>query len=186
MTPLVAVVTKILSLLTVLSDVFIILLIVWLLTKKFGKSPTFADRIVEFLGNHAIPFSMIIASASVLSSLFYSEIAGFAPCVLCWWQRIFLYPQVPLFGLALWKKDNNVASYGVLLSAIGGALASYHSYIQFGGSPLIPCSASGISVSCAQRYFLEFGYVTIPTMALTAFIAIILLMIVQSAKQTTS
>jgi len=59
---------------------------------------------------------------------------------------------------------------------VGGMISLYHSYIQFGGSPLIPCSATGISVACTQRYFLEFGYVTIPTMALTGFAMILVFM----------
>jgi disulfide bond formation protein DsbB len=112
---------------------------------------------------------------SVASSLFYSEIAGFAPCLLCWWQRIFLYPQAIILFIALFKKDWRVRKYAIALSGLGSLVSIYHTYIQFGGESLAPCPVGG--VSCQIVYFVEYGYVTIPTMALTAFGLIILLML---------
>jgi disulfide bond formation protein DsbB len=110
----------------------------------------------------------------MVGSLFYSDSAGFIPCSLCWWQRIFLYPQAFILLFAMIKKRDDVAPYSIFLSAIGGLISLYHVFLQFGGSPFVPCSAGG--ASCSQRYFLEFGYVTLPTMALTGFLMILVFM----------
>ena len=174
-------VTKILSFFTVIADIMASVIIFVLLVKKFGKPNEFINVVIEFLGSNAVLGAFIIVLTSITGSIFYSEIAGFLPCSLCWWQRVFLYPQVILFGIALWKKER-VADYAIALSSVGALIASYHSYLQFGGLPLIPCAASAAAASCAQRYFLEFGYVTIPTMSLTVFILIILLMLTNKSR----
>ncbi len=173
MTPLAQNVTDILSFLTVLSGLLAIFLLVLLATplKKRGWGKTAYD----FFAENAILFAFAIALASVVSSLFYDWIVGFAPCLLCWWQRVFIYPQAVLLAIALAKNDEHVRKYCLSLSGIGILFSIYHSYLQFGGESIFPCSATG--VSCEHVYFLEFGYVTIPTMALTAFAHIILFML---------
>lgn len=163
-------VTAVASLGTVLLGAASLWLLYALISKKGGWA-------LDFLAVHKFLISFAIVFMGAGLSFFYSEVAGFVPCSLCWWQRVFLYPQVFIFAIAAWRKDLKADAYGLALSAAGALLAAYHSYLQFGGSPLIPCSAN--TVSCAQRYFLEFGYVTIPTMSLTAFIAVILLMLIK-------
>lgn len=175
MTPLVQNVTDFLSFATLVGGIFAAFLII-LLAGPFRKSDQ-GKQIADFLGQYAILFSFVIAFVSVASSLFYSEIAGFAPCVLCWWQRIFLYPQAVILFVAIIKKDFGVRKYALALSGLGFLIALYHTYIQFGGESLIPCPVTG--VSCQILYFVEYGYVTIPTMSLTAFGLIILLMLFQ-------
>lgn len=128
------------------------------------------ERIINFVGAHALGCSFLVALIATLGSLFYSEIAGYEPCKLCWFQRIFMYPQVVLLGIALWKKDPGVTRYLLALSIIGGAIAGYHYLLQIGVAPELPCSAVGYSVSCSQRFVLQFGYITIPLMAFTAFL----------------
>ncbi|MBI4087415.1 MAG: disulfide bond formation protein B [Candidatus Liptonbacteria bacterium] len=173
MSPLVQVATNIFSFFTLLADILIVAIILAILTKRFGVNQYLPKRFLDFFGVNALVLSFIAALVGTASSLFYSEIAGFAPCVLCWWQRIFLYPQVFILGAALWRKEMNVLVYTLPLSIIGGLIAMYHSYLQFGGLPLVPCPATG--PSCAQVYFVEYGYVTIPMMALTAFALLIVL-----------
>ena len=128
-------------------------------------------------GAFALLGGFVIALGGVAASIFYSNMANFLPCTLCWWQRIFLYPQVLILGIAFMRRDARAWIYSMALSICGAAIALYHTYLQFGGSPLVPCGADAAASQCAQRYFLEFGYVTIPTMALTAFIVIIVLMV---------
>lgn len=174
MTPLVQNVTNALSLIIILCDIFAVLLFILLVTplKRRGAG----RKIAEFFGEYAILFSCVVVLASVASSLFYSDVAGLAPCLLCWWQRILLYPQAVLLIIALLKNDEGVRKYCATLSAIGVVVSAYHTYLQlFGGVDLIPCSATG--VSCEHVYFLEYGYVTIPTMALTAFALILLFLL---------
>lgn len=87
-----------------------------------------------------------------------------------------MYPQVLLIALGIIKHDKNVADYAMAFSLVGGVIAAYHYYIQLGGRTFFTCEQIGYSVSCAQRFSLEFGYITIPMMALSAFTAIFLLM----------
>ena len=171
MLPFVQTFTDILSFATLLGGIFGVFLII-LLVSPFRQSRE-GKRIADFLAERAILFAFAIAFTSVASSLFYSEIAGFAPCVLCWWQRIFLYPQAVILFMALLKKDCGARKYALALSGAGFLIALYHTYIQFGGESLAFCPVG--SVSCQILYFVEYGYVTIPTMSLTAFALIILL-----------
>jgi len=135
------------------------------------------EKRFPFLKRHAVLLAFLVVLSATLGSLFFSSVAGFAPCTLCWYQRIFIFPQVVILGMALLKKDQAVADYIIALSSVAGVIALYHQYLQFGGSPLVPCSASAEAVSCAQRFILEFGYVTIPMMTLTVSLMVIILML---------
>ncbi len=160
MTPLVSLISECLSACTVLAGFLFLALI-------------FIPAVRAWFGRRALLVSFLLALGGVAGSLFYSEIAGFAPCLLCWWQRIFLYPQAVIFLIGFLKKDSRALLYGVWLSVLALPFALYSAYLQFGGLPLGNCSAAG--VSCSIRYFLEFGYVTIPTMSLTLFALLIAL-----------
>lgn len=125
----------------------------------------------RWVGKHALALGFLIAFVAVLGSLFYSNGVGFTPCYLCWWQRIFIYPMLVLFIVALVKKDRGVFSYILPLALLDLLFASYHSYVQWGGNPLIPCDATA---SCAKLYVYAFHYITIPTMSLTVALAVLL------------
>lgn len=173
MTPFVQSITSILSFLTLLADIFAGALFIVLITplKRIGNGRAFAN----FIGERAVLLSFLVALAATGGSLFYSDIAGFAPCLLCWWQRIFLYPQTILLLIALIVKDRHVRLHSIVLSSIGALIGLYHTFITFGGEGIIPCSATG--PSCTTLYFLNYGYITIPTMSLTVFILILLFML---------
>jgi disulfide bond formation protein DsbB len=173
MTPLAQNITDFLSACIVAADILIVFLILVLLVPQ--KNTGWRKDVVDFFRDFSIELAFLTALAGFVASLFYSNIVGFQPCLLCIWQRIFLYPQVVILGIALLKKDNGVRKYAIALSAIGAAIATYHTYLQFGGTSVIPCSVNG--VGCEHVYFLEFGYVTIPTMALTAFALIIVFLL---------
>lgn len=118
----------------------------------------------------------MVALVAMVGSLIYSEIIGYEPCKLCWLQRIFMYSQVILLGMALFKKDYKIISYSIVLSIIGAIIAGYHYLLQLGVASGLPCSAVGYSVSCSQRFVMQYGYITIPMMALSAFVLITLLL----------
>jgi len=123
----------------------------------------------------------IVAATATAGSLFFSEIAGWVPCKDCWLQRIFMYPQAVLLALALWKKDKGIAPYILALCLIGAAISTDHYIDQVEaaffpepsgeelGALMEPCDATGISCAETQIDF-AFGYITIPMMALTAFV----------------
>lgn len=174
---LVSTVNQILAALTIVSQVASTLLAASLFLRNASLRSA-----LGFFSKNALPISFAVALIATLGSLFYSEIAGYEPCKLCWFQRIFMYPQVIILGMALLKKDYGAAVYSIALSAIGTVIAGYHYLLQLGVAPSLPCSAVGYSVSCSQRFVMQFGYITIPMMALSAFALILLLQISQRSK----
>ncbi len=153
-----------LSVLVVLGQVAVVVTLVALFLKKRGTP------LVNFIRKHGLWIAFVTALIATLGSLFYSEIAGYEPCKLCWFQRILMYPQVILIGMALWKKDSLVFRYILVLSGLGILIAGYHYLLQLGLMPSIACGTVGYSVSCSQRFVMEWGYITIPLMAFTAFL----------------
>jgi len=133
-------------------------------------------EISKFLSRNALKISFLIALAGMAMSLFYSEVVGYAPCELCWYQRIALYPLMPLFGFA-WifgEKGRAIRWTGIVLAG-AGAIVSAYQYIATAWFPTsLTCAAS--QVSCAKLYFNTFGFITIPLMAFTAFIAVVFLL----------
>lgn len=169
---LVEIINQALTLLVVLAQA----IIVFILAAKF--LPKKQKKIVlDFFSDKAILFAFIVSLMATLGSLFYSEIAKYDPCKLCWFQRIFMYPLPVLFGIALWKKDKGIIKYALALSIIGGLIALYHYLLQTGIVPDGACGVVGYSVSCSQRFVMEWGYITIPMMSLTAFVYIIVLLL---------
>jgi disulfide bond formation protein DsbB len=116
-----------------------------------------------------------VAAVATLGSLYYSEIAHFQPCRLCWFQRIFMYPlALLLLGMAIRSDRRNVLLYALPLPVIGVGFSLYHIYIE--NNPSAESSACRAGVSCAIKWVEKFGYVTIPVMAGTGFAAIIVLL----------
>lgn len=134
----------------------------------FFKPKDPESKVLLFVQKHGMLLAFIVALTATLGSLFYSEILGYEPCKLCWYQRIFIYPQVILLGLALWKKDTHIIKYSLALAIIGGLIATNHYILQVTGVSILPCSAVGYSVSCSKIFVLRFGYITIPMMAVSA------------------
>ena len=135
---------------------------------------------MSWVGKHAEALGFLLSLAAVAGSLMYSNVIGFAPCELCWWQRICLYPLLPIFLVSLYKKRGDAFEYALPLALIAGVISLYHSYIQLGGTAsVLPCTAVG--GACTKVYVLTLGYVTIPTMSLTVALAIILLSFIKKA-----
>jgi disulfide bond formation protein DsbB len=108
--------------------------------------------------------------------LYFSEIAHFQPCRLCWYQRVCMYPlAVLLLGMALRRDRRNVLLYAFPLPVIGAGVAIYHEYIVY--NPAAETAGCRQGVSCTVRWFEKFGYIQMPTLALTAFLAIAALLL---------
>ncbi len=152
------------------STLFLQILLV-LFVVALSVRATLNDRIVRWVGERAISVAFFLSLAGLVGSLVYSEAIGFEPCVLCWVQRLFLYPQVALLGLALWRRERHILPYIYILSLFGGAVALYHSFTQLGGHSFTPCTSFG--GACSKIFVLEFGYITIPMMSLTLFACIV-------------
>lgn len=134
----------------------------------------FGRKIKLFVGTHAEKIVFALSLAAILGSLFYSEVLGYEPCVLCWWQRVFLYPLPVILGVALWQRDKYVFKYVFPLVTLSAIVALYQSYVALGGTSLLPCTAVG--GACSKLYVNEFGYITIPSMSFT--IAVYILVVI--------
>ncbi len=144
-----------------------------LLVLFFGPS---RNKYLDYLDKHFLPIAFLI-SLSAWLVLIYSEIVHFAPCYLCWWQRVFMFPMAPLFGVALWDKDRKVVRFALPLIILGLGFSVYQNFFYYFGESDAPCDASG--VSCYQRLVSEFGgYISIPMLALTGFVALLTLTVV--------
>jgi disulfide bond formation protein DsbB len=115
----------------------------------------------------------LVSSIATGGSLFFSEIAGFIPCELCWYQRICMYPLSIITLLAALANDRRVARYLLPLPLVGAGVSVYHLLVENG----VVEQAKGCLISapggCATKWINEFGYMTIPTLALTAFVLLI-------------
>ena len=177
---MVNIISELLNILTLIGDIAIVLIIVIFIYEKFilktmSKS---GEKIRHIIKKNYFIFALVISLAATLGSLYYSDILGYEPCKLCWYQRIVMYPQVVLFILALMKRDYKIIDYSIILSIIGAIIAGFHYQLQITNNQSFSCSVVGYSASCAQQFFLKYGYVTIPMMALTAFILLIIIGIV--------
>ena len=119
----------------------------------------------------------LVVSVSVMGSLFFSYVMEFAPCVLCWYQRIFLFPLVIILGVGLFPLDKNVVKYALPLAIVGWLTAAYHNLLYAGIIPesIQPCSQG---VSCTEEYIDLFGFLSIPMLSLLSFSTIITLLII--------
>jgi disulfide bond formation protein DsbB len=113
--------------------------------------------------------AFVVSAIATGGSLFFSEIAHFVPCELCWYQRICMYPLSIITLLAAAFDDPRAARYLLPLPIAGAGVSVYHLLVENGvvGESLT-CSSSAPG-GCAVKWINEFGYVTIPTLALTAF-----------------
>ncbi|MGE5337184.1 MAG: disulfide bond formation protein B [Gemmatimonadota bacterium] len=123
----------------------------------------------------------LVATAATLGALFFSEIMKLPPCVLCWYQRIFMFPLVILLPFGLFPFDPRIVRYALPLSAIGGSIAVFHVLITYGLIPerIQPCTQG---VPCAQNPIEWFGFLSIPLLSLGAFSIISALLILAHRK----
>lgn len=123
----------------------------------------------------------LIAGLATAGSLFFSQVMEFAPCELCWYQRICLFPLVLVLARSLFPLDRGVVRYALPLAGLGALVAAYHVLVYEGVIPesLRPCARG---VSCREEYVEFFGFVSIPLLALLAFAAITGLLVAVSRR----
>ena len=153
-----------------------VIILVLLVLCIFFRSRT--NPILKFFHRYTFIMGFLVALGAVSMSLFYSNVIGFPPCELCWIQRIFLYPQLILFSMELYKRDRSIVDFSIVFALLGTITSIYHVYIERGGESALPCAAINAvnQVSCATRYVYEFSYVTIPVMALTLSLFLIIIL----------
>ena len=133
---------------------------------------------------HGMKYALVAVIAALIGSLGFSEIYAYEPCKLCWVQRIFHYPQLILFVIALKYKDTRVWTYSIWLSVIGIVIGGYQVIMQFFPSfaPIEVCSIVPAAADCSDILIQAFGYVSIPVMSVTLYAALIVLFILQKNR----
>ena len=139
--------------------------VLWALCLSEGKALIMEARLT---GDTALCFAWATALLASLAVLFIGEVLGQTPCVLCWFQRAFMFPLAVVLGLGLWWQDRRVGRYGVALALGGGTIALWHLGLYVGLIPerIQPCTATGPSCTDASQLFLG---IPIPLMAVVAF-----------------
>lgn len=125
--------------------------------------------------NIFLKFNFIFSLVGTLGSLYFSEIMLFAPCTLCWYQRVCLYPLLVIFTVALLLEDKFYKKYVYPFLIIGISIALYHNLLYYGfiSADLTPCKEGG--VSCTSKQLELFGFITIPLLSLLGFTSILLM-----------
>jgi len=115
--------------------------------------------------------SFLISLSAIFGSLYFSEVLGYPPCVLCWYQRICIYPLAFIFGVGLLKEDRECLSYAWPLILVGTLIAAYHNLLYYGIIPesITPCKQG---VSCSTRQVEYLGFITIPLLSLIGFLTL--------------
>ncbi len=122
-----------------------------------------------------------VALVATLGSLYFSEVADFVPCRLCWFQRIAMYPLAALLVIAALRREPRIGALYALPFPVAGILvAGYHLYIE--ANPEAETPGCRIGAPCSVKWIDEFGYVTIPMLAITAFAAILVLLLMARAN----
>lgn len=152
-----------------------VVVLVWLLALLYEWNTKKEVNLLDKIGKYVLPLGFFITLGASFLTLLYSDYLGVLPCDLCWYQRIFLYPQVFLFALAWYRRDTRIFGYTLLLSTIGFVIALYHHIMQLGYDVLRPCSTSPFAIDCAKPTFIEYGFVTFPFMGVVLFAILILL-----------
>lgn len=132
--------------------------------------------IARIVQPRAIWLAWVVALLATGGSLYFSEVAGFTPCTLCWYQRIAMYPFVVLLGVAAFRRARFVTG-APALAAIGALVAGYHVALEW--LPSLDTGACAAAAPCTFVWFREFGIFSLPALALTAFLLILSILLVR-------
>jgi disulfide bond formation protein DsbB len=170
-----------LSVLGVVAQVLIALMLLIGLLALFGvRGPLNGLR--RLLWGYELWAAFVVAAIATGGSLFFSEIAHFFPCELCWYQRICMYPLSILTLLMAWHGDNRAARYLLPLPVVGAGVSVYHLLIENDVIKEPQACLASAPGGCAFKWINEFGYITIPTLALTGFLLLIGFLVFATAE----
>jgi disulfide bond formation protein DsbB len=140
-----------------------------------------AFKLRQLLNERGRWMAFVVAAGAMASSLYYSEIADFVPCEFCWYQRIAMYPLAVILLVAAVMRDERVLRYVVPIAVIGALLSIYHVQLQIFPEQASTCSSG---VPCHARYVQEYGFVSIPVMALCGFVSVLALQVAMWRART--
>ena len=151
-----------------------------------GRSAS-AANFVQAFRPVALPLAFIVAGFATFGSLWFSESANYNPCKLCWYQRSMMYPLAVVLLTALvrrWRvarrggdllsSQREVTPYAIVMACVGALVSTYHYLLEW--NPTWESNVCSIDVPCTTIWFREFGFVTLPFMALCGFVSIVILL----------
>jgi disulfide bond formation protein DsbB len=143
------------------------------------------DWIRNLLWGYELWGAFVVAAIATGGSLFYSQVAGFIPCEFCWFQRMMMYPLSILTLLIAARGDNRAARYLIPLPVVGAGTSIYHMLIERGVIKEPKACSLSAPGGCGTNWIANhsFGYLSIPTLALTAFLLIIGFLVLASAGE---
>ena len=167
-------VTLFLALLAVAAQAASGLLVVALAVRAVAPAARWPRQVLAAVGPAALTVASGVAIVAMLGSLYFSEVADFPPCRLCWYQSIGMYPLAVILPIAALRRDRLVRWYALPLAIGGGLVSIYHVLVE--RFPSLESGACELANPCSIIWVERFGYLTIPAMALTAFVLIALLL----------
>jgi disulfide bond formation protein DsbB len=144
--------------------------VVMIATLGGRRTAPLRHAILDTVGPLATVLGFIVAAVAMAGSLYFSEVAHFPPCNLCWYQRAAMYPQVAILGLAALRRRDDVWPYALVLCVIGAMISTYHVFLE--RFPSLESGACDPDNPCTLIWTRRFGYLTIPTKALSAFVLV--------------
>ncbi len=160
-------------------------LIIILLLTRYTRSVPYGEWIRGQIQDNGIALAFLVTLFATLGALTYSNVFMFAVCEFCWYQRIAIYPMIVLLGMAAIRKDTFIKPYVIVLATIGMAVSIYHWFVhmvafygsQSSADALVPCDSNSIISACSKSEILEYGFITIPFMAIVTLGLVITLML---------
>ncbi|MEZ4864313.1 MAG: disulfide oxidoreductase [Caldilineaceae bacterium] len=136
-----------------------------------------AERLSEWLDRNSLYIALLAAWIAMLGSLYFSEVAHYTPCLLCWYQRILMYPLTVILAVGLLRSSADLPYFVLPLSGLGACVSTYHYLVQktnlFSGA-----TTCQVGAPCSMIWINWFGFVTIPFLALVAFVTITIMTII--------
>lgn len=171
----VSAVSRFFALLTVAADASVLVaLVVVALAPTSPQARQRLERLRTAVTPYALPLAWAVALTCTLGSLYYSEVAHFTPCKLCWYQRIGMYPLAVILGIAALRRDLSIRRYAVPLALLTAVISSYHYLLQ--RFPTITSVSCDPTAPCTVTWVWQLHFISIPFMALSgfAFISVLL------------
>jgi len=160
------------ALLAVVAQVSVVgVVVVRALARGSERARGWYAGVARAIAPNALAAAWVIAAFATAGSLYFSEVAHFEPCRLCWYQRIAMYPLVVILAIGAARRDRSIVPYAIALAGIGAAIAAYHVGLEW--IPALDTGACDATVPCNIVWFRELGYISLPVLALTAFLSII-------------
>lgn len=152
----------------------VVVVAAWALRRRTG----FARSVHETLSETSLWLAWIVPAGAMVGSLYMSEVANYAPCTLCWYQRIPMYSLAVILVIAAIRRDVSVRWYALPLAVIGLVISVYHYFVEW--FPQIETNVCSLTVPCSNVWFREFGFISLPLMAASAFVFVIAVLVTTS------